>query len=347
MSVWIDLKYVRRISPSLLRYKETKTSPFNALCRCPICGDSKKSKNKTRGSFYEYSNGIYYKCFNCMADSALHLGQFLADQFPFIYKEYRVETYAESRPKIDTTQKNKTDIVIRVNVSKIQTLQKNEDFWGGAIPILELPNSHYAKKYIASRKIQNPYIKNIRYVSKFFNWASKNTDSIVASNSDHSRIILPWFSETGEIFAYQARALHGEEPKYYTIVLNAEIPKFFGMQTIDYNKKIYVVEGPLDSLCLGNSIAVGSSNLISFAEKSDNVVYCYDNERRSEQILKLIKKTIQCGKRVFIPPKSWKYKDFNDAMKDGWHRDDILKIIDDNTYIGLSAMYVFSNWSKF
>ena len=43
-----------------------------------------------------------------------------------------------------------------------------------------------------------------------------------------------------------------EIPKYITIILDSEKEKIYGLNNVDWNKKVYVVEGPIDSLFLEN-----------------------------------------------------------------------------------------------
>ena len=60
---FIDVKYINLISSRLSKFKKVKPNLYN--CRCPICGDSKKNKNKARGYFYQVKNNTNYKCHNC------------------------------------------------------------------------------------------------------------------------------------------------------------------------------------------------------------------------------------------------------------------------------------------
>jgi len=62
-SSYIDVKYINLCSSVLERFKQKRTNLWNF--RCPICGDSKKSKTKCRGFVYEKKNKYFYKCFNC------------------------------------------------------------------------------------------------------------------------------------------------------------------------------------------------------------------------------------------------------------------------------------------
>ena len=55
MSSFIDKKYINIVAARLDRFAWKKQNLAN--CRCPICGDSKKNRSKTRGYFYEKKGG--------------------------------------------------------------------------------------------------------------------------------------------------------------------------------------------------------------------------------------------------------------------------------------------------
>ena len=80
MSEWLQRKYILLLSNTLDKFKE-KNGTFN--CRCPICGDSKKDKNKARGYFL-HKQGVYkYFCHNCGATRTVE--NFLKEFAPPLY----------------------------------------------------------------------------------------------------------------------------------------------------------------------------------------------------------------------------------------------------------------------
>ena len=50
MSGYIDLNYISKIQPRLQQFKKKRDYLFNF--RCPVCGESKKSKTKARAYLY-------------------------------------------------------------------------------------------------------------------------------------------------------------------------------------------------------------------------------------------------------------------------------------------------------
>jgi hypothetical protein len=343
MSVWIDTKYLKQIAPRLEGWTERHISPHQSVCRCPICGDSQKKKSKKRGYFYEHDNSLMYKCFNCAA--ALPFGKFLKDFDAFIYKHYALENY-----KTKVTDEKEEDPDFKVGIEKTLSAAVEQSYLDGTVLVMSLPDDHKAKRYLQSRLIPEEYLSLFHYTPSFFKWAGTNTDKFneieLSGFKDHARIIMPWHNKDGYMFAYQGRSLNGEEPKYYTIILKDKYPKFFGLDRLDSNKKIYCVEGPIDSLFLPNAVAVGSSALTTFDDNLKNVVYCFDNERRNPDITKLIGRAVKHGKKVFIPPNTYNYKDLNEAFQSGLTKEEVKDIIDSNTFIGPAALMKFNMWKR-
>ena len=145
------------------------------------------------------------------------------------------------------------------------------------------------------------------------------------------------------MFAYQGRAFGNEIPKYITIKLDSDADKIFGLDKVDMNKKIYVVEGPIDSLFLDNCIAVAGSD---FGNVEGDLTVIYDNEPRNKELVKQIQKTINGGRSIVLWPDNMKEKDINDMILSGYTKSEIQKIIKDNTFEGVSAKLRFTGWKK-
>jgi hypothetical protein len=127
-------------------------------------------------------------------------------------------------------------------------------------------------------------------------------------------------------------------------MLDEDAPKIFGLDSIDWNKPVVIVEGPIDSLFLDNAIAMAGADSARF--KHESVVYCWDNEPRSPEIVKRIERAIEEGKSVVIFPNGIEEKDINDMVLGGKDPDEIQSIISNNTYNGLRAKAKLSEWRK-
>ncbi len=348
MPLWLDAQYAKLMGHRLEGWKVKQDSggKFAANFRCPLCGDSHKSKSKKRGYFYSQDNDVYFKCFNCMPDAALHFGTFLKQSDPFLYQQYALERYKQN---IDGHVHTKKDIDWKVELPKEEPTLKTQEILKGTVCIEDLPKDHPALDYVIKRKIPEQFWAEIFYAPKFMTWASTNTDKFKMNKGakDHPRLIIPWFDTDFKIFTYQARAFGKETPKYYTINVENKIRKVFGENRLNPERRVYVVEGPIDSFFLPNSVAVGSSALTLFEQKDMDVIYCYDNEPRNKEIVDIIEKCVLEGKKTVLYPDNYTYKDINDAVvKGGMTSKEIVQMLDENTYSGLSARMKLTQWRK-
>jgi hypothetical protein len=117
------------------------------------------------------------------------------------------------------------------------------------------------------------------------------------------------------------------------------------MDKVDFSKTVYVVEGPIDSLFLENSVAVAQSDL-RLPDYKNKVVLIPDNEPRNKQITSQIERFIDEGYSVVLWPQGLEQKDINDMILDGKTPEEIQMIIHSNTFFGLQAKTVFNNWKK-
>ena len=130
--------------------------------------------------------------------------------------------------------------------------------------------------------------------------------------------------------------------------VNVANTKLFGTDSINDTERILVVEGPIDSMFLNNSVAVASSNLESITEVYDknNVVLIFDNEPRNKEIVKLLDRAIDNHFKVCIWPEMIEEKDINDMILSGFSQDELQDIIDNNTFVNLRAKMEFVKWKK-
>ena len=268
----------------------------------------------------------------------------LRDLDASLYKEYRLEKYKSD------SQSN-TSIFIKPEEKFLTVLQKKESHitekFFDAICIKDLEKDHPVIKYVESRCIPREHYKRIFLVSKFKHFANKLKPNCIKNlENDHPRLVIPFYDKNGNIFAFQGRAFGSEKPKYLTIKLDEDAEKLYGLERVNFNNQVFVTEGPIDSLFLPNALAVagGSINSKVLLEHKDKITVIMDNEPRNLQISKQIEKCIELGYNVCLFPKSVKEKDINDMIKAGMSQDQILKIINDNTFNGLIAKLKYAEW---
>ena len=336
MTSYIDLNYISKLQPRLQQFKKKRDYLFNF--RCPVCGDSKKNKTKARAYLYRVKTDMFFKCHNCGAGHNLANLIKLLDK-P-LYDQYVVERYKGSKPVSEKNlfDKFKTNTKERLKTSPLQ----------GLTPIKELDNEHPAKKYVINRKISEQFFDKLYYSKKFQDYVNKlrpGTFSSINKSYEHPRLIIPFYDVDNEVFAIQGRAFGKEQPKYLTIKLKENKQKIYGLERINLHKRLYIVEGPLDSLFLDNCLAAAGADLQLPVEKKD-VVFIFDNEPRNKQIIDRMYKMIEKDYMIVIWPEGQKEKDINDMIINGKSKEEVQKIISDNTYSGLSALTQLNSYKR-
>lgn len=332
MSIFIDRKYLLLISPKLKQFSEKKTDLYNF--RCPICGDSQKDKNKCRGYIFKRKDDYFYRCHNCGASHNFY--NFLERVQPSILREYSLERYRNNNP-----QPEEEPLFIPTEKPKFKKRLKLKT-------ISELPDNHFAKKYCIDRKLPKETLHNLYYAPDFKKFV---TDLGIEKENlveDDKRLVIPFYDKEKNLVALQGRTLTNSKMRYITVKMSDESSKFFGIDNINENEKIYVVEGPIDSLFLENAIATADSNLIRADEVFDkrNIVLVFDNEPRNKEIVKLLDKAIENHYNVVIWPEMIESKDINDMVMEGFAVDEIRDIIKKNTFVNLRAKMEFISWKK-
>jgi hypothetical protein len=72
-----------------------------------------------------------------------------------------------------------------------------------------------------------------------------------------------------------------------------------------------------------------------------------DNEPRNKEIVKQLEKYIDAGYSVCMFPDTVKQKDINEMiLEGGLSVEDIVELINTNTYTGMDAKLKFVNWRK-
>lgn len=330
---FVDQKYIGLVSSRLEKFKQVKTGLYNF--RCIYCGDSQKNKNKTRGYIYGYKNDHNYKCHNCGVSKSFT--NFLKDIDSSLYDQYVMERY-----KNGSTGKGSNTPEPKFTFEKPKFTKKAFDLPS----IAELNKEHSARIYLENRKIPQNFLSKIFYCEKFKQWTNEQKETFESTKYDEPRIIIPLINN-GEIFGFQGRSLSKKpKVKYITIILDEDQPKIYGLDRIDWNKTVYVVEGPFDSMFIDNSIAMVGADIdkMFFVTNFEtNFVMVYDNEKRNKEMVARLEKSIEMKFPVVIWPKDLKEKDINDIVLSGQDVESMLKL---NTYQGLEAKLKFTNWKK-
>jgi hypothetical protein len=320
----IDSKYIGLVSSRLQKFKRVKPNLFNF--RCPICGDSQKHKNKARGYFYQVKTNTNFKCHNCGASSSFN--NFLKQIDATLHKQYTMEKFKEgfAGGKNFVVDEPKLEFKKPVFRKKLDLPKATE------VPI--------AKEYLEKRKLDP---SKFYFAHKFKEWANTQKQTFDTIGRDESRIIIPLHDTEKNLIGFQGRSLGPNSVKYITVMINEDAPKIYGLDKVDNEKPIYIIEGPFDATLVQNGVAMCGSDLDIRSFGWSNCIYVYDNEPRNREIVNRIDKTINGGYKVVIWPTSIVEKDINDMVLGG-HK--IMSVLESNTYSGLQAKVKFNNWKK-
>ena len=337
MSLFVDRRFMSVLSTKLEKFLQKNDYIWNF--RCPICGDSKKNKHKSRGYVYRKKNDLFYSCHNC--GISLSFGNFVKAVDPSLFREYQMEKFKESshsNVKVPDFSAFKTSKPVFNTSPKIN------------LPtIASLSEDHAAKRYLVERRLPSSEMNSLFFSADFKGfveeiWPECDKELI----SGEKRIIVPFYDENKVLLGFQGRSIGESKIKYITIKLHEDNRKIFGLDRIDFTKKIYVVEGPFDSLFLNNCIATMDASLYNIISVlgDHNYVFVYDNEPRNSAIVRHMKRTIEMKKNICIWPKNIVEKDINDMICSGMTSSDIQSIIDRHTHEDLKAKLEFELWKK-
>ena len=318
-----DSKYIGLVSSRLQKFKRVKDNLYNF--RCPICGDSQKNKNKTRGYLYQVKNNTNFKCHNCGA--SMSFNNFVRTIDPTLHKQYTLEKFKQGH-----TGRN--------FVVESPKLEFSKPVFKKSINLPKASSNFTANQYLVNRKI-NP--EKFYYADKFMEWTNTQKRTFDTITRDESRIVIPMYDSDKNLIGFQGRALGKSFTKYITVMLDEEAPKVYGLDTIDKTSPVYITEGPFDSTFIHNSIAMCGADIDISNWGISNPVWVYDNEPRNREIVERIRKTIDTGSSIIIWPNNIEQKDINDMVLAGHEIMSVLKL---NTYSGLEAKIKFNNWKK-
>lgn len=341
MSLLNDIKYTLLLSPKFEKYQRKNDYLFNV--RCPLCGDSKKNKNKMRGFIFKKDNRLIYHCHNCGA--GMSLGNLIKNMDAGLYHEYTMENYKSGQSNNSLSIKN----TINIHPPKFGTVEKK--LYENAESCDKLPPEHFCIQYLKRRKIPEKYYNILYYTNDFNKFCEEIRSNHGKFISSDKRLVIPFFDEYNELIAVSGRALEKSDDKlrYVTLRVNDSEEKLvYGLDRIKKLEKVLLVEGPIDSLFLNNSLASADANLALTASSLNikDITLVFDHEPRNREVVKLIDKSIQSGHKVVIWPETMIGKDINEFVMSGLSPDEIQNIISNNTFSGIEAKLKFNMWKK-
>ncbi len=333
---FVDIQYAQTLAARLDNFRIRSTNPYKINFRCPLCGDSQKSRSKARGWLLERDNSFFFYCHNCGESQSFSF--FLKNVDPLSYNDYIAEKFIKKDNPI------KPQPVIPEKFAFPKT-QKNDPL-KSLKKVSQLEWDHPIKRYIQKRQIPTNQHYRLYYASKFKTWVNGIIpDKFANTDKDEPRLIIPFLDENKKVFGVSARGFDPNGIRYITIMFE-ERPKIFGLDTVNFDKQYFIVEGAIDSFFIQNSVAMAGAdaNLSALKNIQENAVFVFDAEPRNKEVHKRMEKVIDAGYKICIWPKDLPGKDINEMYLNGLT--DVADVISKNIYKGLEAKLKFTEWRK-
>jgi hypothetical protein len=343
MSLWMDRKYLLLVSARLRNFKQLNEDLFRASC-C-FCGDSQKSHLKARLyiSKSKKFNGMIVTCHNC--NISTNFDSFLKFLDTDKHKEYTMEKFKDLKKVYTPT----------VIVPKAEPKRTGVHVDEIALPrISTLSSEHYARQYVEARRIPEKFWNEIFFAEDYKAFLDEQfphhgKDTLLQNDP---RLVLCFTSYVGNVTNVSGRSLTlADQRLRYITVKVAEERKVYGLHRLDLKSRVYITEGQIDAMFIDNAVACGDSALNKcanwlFDTYGLNPVLIFDNEPRNRQIVQTVRNSIvEDNWDVCILPECFP-KDINAAIMDGFTQQEVMRIIEQNTFSGLSAQLKLSSWSK-
>lgn len=319
---------------------------------CPCCGDSATDIRKKRGNLY--LNSLNFHCYNCGS----HMG------INYFLHRFGEDLSNDDKIAVHEIQQNAKKFEKRVSSNQssmsFKILNKvaiPKQIFFKALGITSPYKNEFVSDYLKSRKIdiqnwkyfafngntKELYILNLSTGGGVIGYQIRQLDNKSIKARYMSRCLTKMYDElfnrdvTGIVEKLLKQETLGEkyieqEDGIENIIANLDkISGMFNIMNIDMNLPVTIMEGPIDSLSIPNSIALqgASKKLDGFFDGMDNVRYLFDNDKTGKEMsirkLKEHKKVFLWGMYLNILNTREKIKDMNDLQKKNLLKPDIVE----------------------
>lgn len=321
----IDVRYFK-MAVGTDRIKHESQSDISA--RCPICGDSKHSRNKARLHLYERNGVTLVNCFNECSCVNKPVYKFLKDYYPNLLSSYRRETFNSKIDILKTENNDNLDDLVGDLDFDVPKISEEYQFEKPKI-LFDISNrfeKSNAYDYIESRGLEwSPSLGDI-YVSR----KPLTIDGKFYNIKDF--IIIPLYCGD-KWYGFYSRSL--TEHKFYTYIPEKNTGfKIWNLYNIDKSKPIYVFEGIFDALTAYNNgiinvVACMGAKLPLEMFKDCDLIFALDNDTTG------LKNSLMYAKR------GYKVVIYNNNIKDlneMYQKDINIKDVLNNISSGINAV---------
>lgn len=317
---------------------------FRLNARCPVCNDHSPR-------FWYYSNKNRIVCYNCGVRS--NVRYYIENYQPDLLSQYLLER-RKSYSGLSTNKAEDSYELYNKKSKEIKSVVRTVESIPHSVRLDLIPDkNHPIIRYVSERKIPEEAWNRLWFTMewrKVANFIKPDTYPPFAEQQKEPRLVIPIYNENGKIESIQGRDLSGRsKAKYLTIKTDDDSTKIFGQDLIVPSMTVWVLEGPIDSMFIKNSIAVtGGEISLDVLPYKGNRVWVMDNEPRSPDTIKRMERLIRNGESIVIFDRSpWMSKDINDMVRfDGATPEQLIEYFRENNYSGPMAELRLQRWKK-
>ena len=319
--------------------RKVSDTKYECYCVDGTCENHQNEKRRKAGFFWSNEKNEYiYHCFLC--GRAKRLTNFVKIYFK---DEYIKNFFTEKKQKEIITEKETVKISDELIKNYIEFLL-NENI----LIRLDKCKEPAALKYVEDRKLPKEKYKYLYYTDNY-NLIRQQMKELKDEDSDYTmdsdkRIVWFFKDRTNNIIGMQGRTAENKNPRYMIDRFEDKGKMIGGFERADLSKRLYVVEGYLDSLFLPNCVSLNGLHLPTIKyllEKCgvEELTVVFDNEPLNFQIQKNIDELVELsykyeGLNVCLLPKDMRKigKDINDYIKSGMSAESLIAVINNNSY---------------
>ena len=332
---------------------------------CPYCNDSRSDVRKKRGNLY--LDSLRFHCFNCSHSTGIN--RFLSDFNEELSNEDKIAVH-EIQQNAKKFEKRVSSSQSSMSMTLLDKLAIPKDILFKQLGIISPYKDVTASNYLKSRMINikdwkyfayNPltkelYILNTSPLDRVIGFQIRQLDPKSHKQRYTSSRLTKIYSDVfnKDINGIVERLLLKEplgqkyieeEDGVENIVANLDrLSGIFNIMNVNLSQPLTIMEGPIDSLAIANSIALQSAtkHLDGFFDEVENVRYLFDNDKTGKEMslkkMKNHKKVFLWGQYLDMIKSKTNIKDINDLQKQNLFNIDIIeKCFSDDEF---DAMYI-------
>ena len=332
---------------------------------CPYCGDSRTDVRKKRGNLY--LDTMRFHCFNC--GHSVGINKMMSDFEETLSSEDRIVVH-DIQQKSKKFEKRTSATQSSMSMTLLDKLGIPKMILFKQLGIISPYKNQRASEYLKSRMID---IRDWKY----FAYDTKSDELYILNITPSDRVIGYQVRQLNPKSLKQ-RYMSSRLTKIYADVFNKDIngiverllmkeplgekyiqeedgienivfhldrlSGIFNIMNVNMSQPLTILEGPIDSLAIANSIALqgASKHLEGFFDGIENVRYLFDNDKKGRQVtlekLKEHKQVFLWGQYLQIINSKEAVKDVNDLQKKNlFNREIVEKCFSDDEF---DAMYI-------